>query len=132
MTSHRNDHINQLDILTLMLSTQTNPDKDSVIIISCKDVIPVSPPQIHPDIVPLRQFDYTADTSHLATLVWEGGVIQRHHFLSILVYGTLSTPIHRCVQGEVVESVHRAGEDACVRAVAVSLIEHHVGKYQDS
>ena len=59
-------------------------------------------------------------------------MIQGHYFLSVLEYGTLSASVHRHVHHEVIEAVHGAGEDACVRTVASSLVDQHVGKLQDS
>ena len=91
-----------------MYLTQTKPRKDSVIILTCKDIIPARPPDIHPDLISHRQSDHTAFTGLLATFVRKGGVIQRHYFLSILENSTLSTPIHRDMHGEVIEAIHRA------------------------
>lgn len=116
----------------MLLLAQTNPCKDSVIILSCKDIVSVRPPELHTDLVVLRQFDDAAHTCHLATLIRQSGVIQRHHLLPIFVYTTLSTPIHRHMHSEVIEAIHGAGEDTCVRTVASSLVDQHGGKLQDS
>merc|ERR1712035_36371 len=121
-----------LDILTLKSLTQSNPSKDSVIIFSCKNIVSARPPDIHPDIIIFGQFDHAAGTGHLATFIRQSGVIQRDYFLSFLVYSTLSTPIHRHMHSEVIEAIHGAGEDPCVRVVASSLIDQHSGKLQDS
>lgn len=113
-------------------SAQTKPSKDSVIIFRCKDIVSPRPTDIHPDHVVFRQLDHTAGTRHLATFIWQIGVIQRHYFLSVLDDSTLSTPIHRCMHSEVIDAIQRAGEGACVWTVAFSLIDQHSGKLQYS
>lgn len=115
-----------------MSSTQTNPNKHSVIIFSCKDIVSSRTPDINPDCISLWQFDHAADTGHLATFLRQGGVIQRHYFLSIFVYSTLSTPIDRCMHSEVIEAIQGAGEDAGAGTVASSLVDQHSAKLQDS
>lgn len=120
------------DMLILLPLTQTNPSKDSVIIFSCKDIVSARPPDIHPDLIIFRQFDHTADTGHLATFIRQRGVVQRHYFLSIFEYSTLSTPIHRQMHSEVIETIHGALEDACVTTVAFSLVDQYSLKLQDS
>lgn len=115
-----------------MPSTQTKPSKDSVIIFCCKDIVSSRPPDLHPDLVIFRQLDHTADTRHLATFIWQIGVIQRHYFLSVLDNSTLSTSVHRCMHVEVIEPIQRAGEEACAWTIGSSLIDQHSGKLQCS
>lgn len=59
-------------------------------------------------------------------------MIQRHNLLSVFVYGTLPTAVHRRVHGEVIEALPGAVEDACVAVVAPSLVEQYSVELQDS
>lgn len=40
--------------------------------------------------------------------------------------------MHRHVHSEVIESLQRAGEDACVGTVGISLVHQHIDKLQDT
>lgn len=103
-----------------------------MIILSRKDIVPATAPQIHPDFVTLLQTHHAAAAGHLAALVWQRGVVQRHQRLSVLDDGGLSSPVHRHVHGEVVQTGAGAGEDPRAGIVAVSLVGHDVAKLEDS
>lgn len=59
-------------------------------------------------------------------------MVHRSQTLSVFKNGALSPPVHRHVHGEVVEPVQRAGEDARVRAVGLSLVDQHIHELQDT
>lgn len=108
------------------------PNKDSIIIFSCDDLMSTVTPQINPHLVSFRQLRCAADTGHLATFIGKTSVIHWSQTLSILKYGTLSPSTHRHVHSEVIKSLQRAGEDARVRAVCISLVGQHIHKLQDA
>lgn len=69
-------------------------------------------------------------TAVVAKLIWLVGVMQRGHFLSVFHQYTLSLSINGDVHHEEIKPIGRAGEDACFRTVAFSLIELHFAKLE--
>lgn len=112
-------------------STQSDPCEDGVVVQSGEDVVPPGAPHVHPHPVFCGELHHTADAGHLAAFVRQRGVIHRHQLRFVLDDGALCTPVCGRVQGEVVEALLGAGEDACFIVVTASLVEHHGGELED-
>lgn len=59
-------------------------------------------------------------------------MIHRSQALAVLEYGALSPSTHGHVNGEVIEPLQGAGEDARVRAVGVALVGQHIHQLEDA
>lgn len=116
--------------MLLARSTQANPREHGVVVLSGEDVVPPGAPHVHPHPVLDGEPHHAAGAGHLAAFVRQRGVIQRHQLCVVLDNGALSAPVRRRVEGEVVEALFGAGEDARFAVVAAALVEQHRGELE--